>query len=229
MTTPSASPPPSASPRPAASALPGAPVLPAAFWLLPSAADAGHLQGLIDTLAKAHAGPTFEPHLTLHVAECPAGTDIERVLDLLASRHAPLELQALATGHSAAYYKAVFANISLDGADGARLTALRRDLVGQLPACGGSRRDGAPPASGAAAPAQPDVGETPAPYHFLPHLSLLYGELPAELRNGLAERYDLQARKLRFDRIAAVRPAPGHRDLSRVAHWEVYGHRQLKG
>ena len=177
--------------------------VPAAFWLLPCAADAARLQAMIDALAAAHAAPVFEPHLTLHVAECPAQLDIETVLGTIAERHPPLALAALATGHSEAYYKALYLSVSGELQDGPALVALRRDLVGQL----------------AAADA----------YDFQPHLSLLYGQFPAQRRTELAVDHDLHGHTLRFDRIAAVRPVPGRRDLSRVSHWQVYGHRRLRG
>ena len=177
--------------------------VPAAFWLLPCEADAKHLRALIDALASTHGAPTFEPHLTLHVAECPVEADIGEVLGRVADRHAGLALAALATDHSEAYYKALFVNVSRELQDGPGLDALRRDLVDRLPVVGTS-------------------------YPFHPHVSLLYGELTTQARSALASRHDLQGRTLRFDRIAAVRPATGHRDLARVAHWEVYGHRRLR-
>jgi hypothetical protein len=176
--------------------------VPAAFWLLPCAADAARLQAMIDKLARTHVAPVFEPHVTLHVADCPARLDIEALLATVAERHASLALATLATGHSDAYYKALYLGMSCELQDGPGLMALRRDLVTQL-AAGGS-------------------------YDFQPHVSLLYGQYPPQQRAALARDHDLHGQTLRFDRIAAVRPAPGHHDLSRVSHWQVYGHRTLR-
>ena len=176
--------------------------VPAAFWLLPCAADAARLQAMIDALATTHAAPVFEPHVTLHVAECPAQLDIEALLAELADRHASLALATLATGHSDAYYKALYLGMSCELQDGPGLMALRRDLVALLAVAG--------------------------TYEFQPHVSLLYGQFPSQQRAELARDHDLHGCTLRFDRIAAVRPAPGHHDLSRVSHWQVYGHRQLR-
>jgi len=202
--------------------------VPAAFWLLPCASDGRRLQEIIDTLALAHRAPPFEPHVTLHVTGCPANVDIEGVLGRLAAGHAALTLTTLATGHSETYYQALFVNVSCELQDGPGLVALRRDLVGQLldawSAPTGPREDGRRAAAGRRA----DVAHELATYAFHPHVSLLYGELPEQSRAGLALHHDLHGQTLRFDRIAAVRPAPGHRDLARVANWEVYGHRCLR-
>ena len=203
-------------------------LVPAAFWLLPCAADTRRLQEIIDTLALAHGAPPFEPHVTLHVTACPADVDIEGVLARLADQHAALTLAALATDHSEAYYKALFVNLSCELEDGPGLLALRRELVGQL--LDAWRAPAEPMKNGTPAPAGPraDAARELATYAFQPHVSLLYGDLPGQSRAGLASHHDLHGRTLRFDRIAAVRPAPGHRDLTRVAHWEVYGHRRLR-
>ena len=68
-----------------------------------------------------------------------------------------------------------------------------------------------------------------AAYEFLPHLSLLYGELPQALRLELAAGNDVKGRAMRFDRVAAVKPRAGFTDLSGVERWQVFGHRRLDG
>jgi hypothetical protein len=208
--------------------------LPAAFWLLPCPDDGHRLQTLIDQLADAHGTPRFEPHVTLHVTTLPTTLDIESALAQAAEQHSPLALSALATGHLNVYYKALFVNLSCEMQDGPGLVTLRRNLVA-------ASMSGAPPVvatSGALArgtavrvPAlKPSaIDHELAGYRFDPHLSLLYGDLPASTRAELASTHDLHGHTLRFDRIAAVRPAPGRSDLSCVADWDVYGYRRLQG
>jgi hypothetical protein len=200
---------------------------PAAFWLLPCPADADRLREIIHSLARAHGTPVFDPHVTLYVTECPAAADIDGVLARVAQTQPPLALAALATGHSDAYYKALFVEVSCELQDGPGLATLRGVLIGELVAAGNDAipeeelRRQPPPA------AQSSASAAPASYPFHPHVSLLYGQLPARLRAELASLHDLHGHTLRFDRIAAVRPAPGHHDLAKVSHWEVYGHRRL--
>lgn len=189
-------------------------MVPAAFWLLPCPDDALRLQAIIDRLATTHAGPPFEPHVTLHVTALPAAADVDGALARVAERHAPLALAALATGHSENYFKALFVNLSGELQDGPGLADLRRDLVSELTAAGAGMHPEAQASDG---------------YRFDPHVSLLYGELTAATRAELASAQDLHGHTLRFDRIAAVRPAAGRRDLARVADWDVHGHRRLQG
>jgi Cyclic phosphodiesterase-like protein len=202
-------------------------IAPAAFWLLPCTADADRLREVILSLARAHGSPAFEPHVTLHVAECPAAADIEGVLARVAQTQPPLALAALATGHSDAYYKALFVEVSCELQDGPGLVTLRRALVGQLVAAGDDAIPEPEPRRRLTPAAQSGTSAAPASYPFHPHVSLLYGELPARLRAELASHHDLHGHTFRFDRIAAVRPAPDHHDLAKVSHWEVYGHRRL--
>ena len=176
-----------------------------AFWLLPAEQDAGWLQTRIGKLAARHGGPAFEPHVTLHVGAQSVDLAIEPLLAAQARRAEPLELQCTDTSHSDAYYKALFVRLAADRADGPGLTALRQGLLDALDA----------------------AGAPPSDYAFDPHLSLLYGCFAAATRHELAGAEQLPGRRIRFDRLAAVRPAPGSVDLERVADWEIFGHCRL--
>ncbi len=181
-------------------------LVPVAFWLLPAPPDASWLQNHLQALATRHGGPAFEPHVTLHVGTRPAGLAVEPILATVARQAGVLELECLETAHSAAYYKALFAPlVEAPAPAGAGLPALRARLLDAL------ARAGAPDSD----------------YVLAPHLSLLYGTFDAALRHDLAGSQSLLGRRIRFDRIAAVRPAPGSVDLARVADWEVFGHCRL--
>ncbi len=206
---------------------------PVAFWLLPGVADAASLQARIRDLARDNGTDDFEPHVTLHADSCCSEADLEAVLRKVAAAAAPLTLGALATADSAVYFKALYVDFHVDidvdvagkGLDAAPLLALRRRLVGEVLQARASRQDNA----ALTPPAPRDLEQALAGYTFLPHLSLLYGNLPPPLRRRLAAANDLRGRSIRFDRIAAVRPAAGHADLSKVSNWEVFGHQRLGG
>jgi 2'-5' RNA ligase len=207
---------------------------PVSFWLLPAASDAQWLQALVDSLAQQHGAPPFEPHITLHAAACPRDADLhlQAVMDETARSCNALSLTALATGESAAYFKTLFVNFPVDGQDGERLVELRRRLVTALVAGSGERET----AQGPSTTSLPIERETAADsferemaaYSFLPHLSLLYADVSPSLRSALAQQNNHQGRRFAFDRIAAVRPASGHADLSQVANWEVFARRTLR-
>lgn len=201
--------------------------MPIAFWLLPGEEDARWLRDRIDALAVKHEGPTFDPHVTLHVGRCAPHTDVEAVLGRLARRDpiVALTLAALLTRESEARFKALFFDIATDRLDGAGLLELRRCLVEELlkadTSTPESARDEKEPLPRSA------LEQALASYEFLPHLSLLYGVLPRPIREGLARQNDVQGRSITFDRVAAVRPAAGFADLSGVERWHVFGHRRL--
>ncbi len=180
-------------------------ILPVAFWLLPADADAEWLRACMRPLAARCGSPAFEPHVTLHVGTRSGDLAIEPLLAALARRAGPLALDCAQTCHSAAYYKALYLRLDANRADGPALAGLRQALVDALEAAGAPRSD----------------------YRFDPHLSLLYGSLDAALREQLAASHPLSGRRIRFDRVAAVRPAPGSTDLARVSDWEVFGHCRL--
>ncbi len=188
-----------------------------AFWLIPGAADHGWLSVRIAGLAARHGGPVFEPHTTLHVGPVAAGCDVDLLLAAFAARWPPIELEAGPTGQSDVYFKALFSELRADRQDGPILAAMQQAIAS---ACLSDETGEHVPEA---------IRHALAGYPLQPHLSLLYGCLPSQLRERLARDEDLRGRALRFDTIAAVRPIPGHADLSRVAHWDVFGHRRLTG
>lgn len=204
-----------------------APPVRVSFWLLPGAADERWLQEVVSDLARRHAGPVFEPHVTLHSSNCAPTIDIEGILGRLAARCPVLNLEALATAESDVYYRTLFVDIAKDRLDGERMLGLRRQLVLALRdahAAVGQQAEGAS-AAGAAQESEQVLSSD----GFRPHLSLLYGNLAQPERAALTQQNDFRGRSIVFDRVCAVRPAPGYADMSQVSHWEVFGHRTLKG
>ena len=203
------------------------PVVPVSFWLVPAAADERWLQGVVSDLARRHGGPVFEPHVTLHSARCARTIDIEAILGRLAAQCPALNLEALATAESDVYYRTLFVDIAKDKLDGERMLGLRRQLVRALH---DAHRGDAQDAEGAsAAGTGHELQQALSSHGFRPHLSLLYGNLAQPQRAALAQQNDFRERSIVFDRICAVRPAPGLADMSQVSHWEVFGHRTLSG
>ena len=200
--------------------------IPTALWLMPCADDTQWLQEVIRGLTQRHGGPIFESHITLHVGECRQGVDARRAISEIAVLWPSLNLVVRATGQSEAYYRSLYLEIADDRSDGAHLGRLRRQLVVALQDSGdgiSNEAQGRDSALGTAT----DLDHALSSYDFRPHLSLLYGKLSQALRAALARQNDFSGRGIRFDRIAAVRPAPGRPDLAEVADWEVFGHRRL--
>ena len=197
---------------------------PIAFWLIPAAPDHAELTVRMTELARRHEAPRFEPHVTLHVDTAAADCDVTALLATVAATVAPISLQAGATGHSAHYFRTLFIDFTAasanvhDGIDA--IGVLQHRLATALWSTGGTAGDRHD---------REAADKAIARYPLEPHLSLLYARLDEAQRAALAEDAGFAGRRLRFDTLAAVRPAPGFSDMAEVARWDVFGHCQLRG
>jgi 2'-5' RNA ligase len=178
-----------------------------AFWLLPGEPSMRAIAQTVDELARRYDAPRFTPHVTLHVDRAAPHADLAGLLDEVAARFAPFEMRAGPTGHSPQLFKTLF--VTLSGGD----------IVGLAGALAAGMRRWRPTAAEDTEPA--------ATYRLEPHLSLLYKKLSDAERETLAARHCRNGEFLYFDRIAAVTPVPGVRDLSRVEDWVVLPPRLL--
>ena len=185
--------------------------LPFAVWLLPDPASARRWQTTIDRLAAGHDAPVFAAHVTLHVGTLPALLDPMPALRDVASRAAPLVLEAAPSEESDSFYKTLYVPFRGPASALEALASLREALVGAWTAAErlpGSAHDAA-------------VDAALAGYDLAPHLSLLYARLDGPDRLALAKAHDAAGAVVRFDRLAVVTPRPGARDLATVDRWQV--------
>jgi hypothetical protein len=191
---------------------------PLAVWLLPSETDAPRWQATIDDLAHRHGSPPFAAHVTVHVGSCAAGCDPVPALQAAAARARAITLEAAATDASANYFKTLFVPLPGPAEGRALLERLRRQLVIAWLA------------SGSGTPAtEPVIAAMLAAYKLEPHLSLLYARIDPAARAALARAHDTAGSAIHFDRLAFVKPGPGHDDLAEVDGWQVFGHCRLGG
>lgn len=167
---------------------------PIAFWLIPAQPQLDAFRALISALAREHDAPVFEPHVTLHAGVRTAGDDIAKLLHRVAAANEPIALVAGNTSHSAALFRTLFVELNDAGIRDAGIRALRCQLQAGL------RRF--------------------SEYALAPHLSLLYKAMPAESRAALAERHVYAGQCIVFDKVAAVRPAPGQSDWMDIRMWD---------
>jgi 2'-5' RNA ligase superfamily protein len=183
--------------------------VPVAFWLLPGEPSMRAIAQSVDELARRYDAPRFTPHVTLHVDRVVPHADLAGLLDEAAARFAPFEMRAGPAGHSPLLFKTLF--MTLSGGD---IISLAAALAA------GVRRWRLAPHK---------CNEPAAAYRLEPHLSLLYKKLSDAERAMLAAQHYHNGESLYFDRIAAVTPALGARDLSRVEDWLVSPPRLLFG
>lgn len=164
------------------------------LWLVPEGAWQARLARLIETLARRLGTPAFEPHVTLL-----GGAPGEEAQALAASAGlaralAPLELRLTSLDALDEYFRCVFVHV-----------AESRELLAAHAA--------ARVAFGAAEPAA-----------FLPHLSLVYGDLsPAAKAPALREAEGAVGMRLLVRRLELVRTQGTPAEWRRLAGWGLAG------
>ena len=119
-----------------------------ALWLVPGGETYDELSALIRRLAKSHAAPVFEPHLTLlGTIATDDEEDALRRTHILASRVSPFEVHLTETRYMDEYYRCLF--LKAEPTDGLISANIDAKLA---------------------------MAEICTPSEFYPHLSLLYGE-----------------------------------------------------
>jgi 2'-5' RNA ligase len=139
-----------------------------ALWLIPEGGDAPiyqELATLIAKLAKHHGTPAFEPHVTLLGGLRAPVEELRAHAKSLAGDLAPFRVRLGHIFHLDEYYRALFVQVAETGE--------------VMDAFSRAREAMAPFLNTAAALELKGVREP------MPHLSLLYGELPAALKEGI--------------------------------------------
>lgn len=125
------------------------------LWLMPPANLRERYARIIRRLAAAYDTPPFLPHVTL-LGELPGPPELVRArCTALAAQIAPYELRLTAIGYQDVFFRALFVRVDPTPP----VLAAYDRAVAQFPQ------------------------EQPAPY--MPHLSLLYGDFPAERKPSM--------------------------------------------
>lgn len=125
------------------------------LWLVPEGEAGARLRALIDRLALRHGTPAFEPHLTLLGGLEGPEAETRPPAGEVAARLRPFLVRLGALRHRDEYYRSLFA----EAQKSPELLSARRA-------------------------AEEAFGRAPDP-HFLPHVSLLYGDVPASAKEAL--------------------------------------------
>jgi 2'-5' RNA ligase len=162
-----------------------------ALWLLLPEPVETRLRGLIHALAQRHATPVFEPHITLLSGLAGAEAALGERSGALARRLPPMEIELGALAHTPAYFRCLFVRL----AESAPLKAAHRaacELFGVA-----EKED------------------------FLPHASLVYGELDCATKERILEelgrRLDLRGTVTRIALIDYRGPPPAWRRVGTFA------------
>jgi 2'-5' RNA ligase len=167
-----------------------------ALWLLLPPAERARFGELIGTLAEQHGTPSFEPHITLLGGIDATQATAVAATAALARRIAPLHIRLAEIGQRESYFQCLFVH-AVPGPALLQAHRLAREAF--------ARRDDA---------------------EFLPHLSLVYGDLEQAQKAAIAAR--LGARldsEFRVEELALIcyRKGDQPQDWRRVAAFALRG------
>eukprot|EP00741_Cyanophora_paradoxa_P003281 tig00000691_g3189.t1 len=139
-------------------------------WFMPPAGEVqDRLRELMGEMRDAHGGPTFAPHITwlgsIETSQKMNEYDIAEKLKTICQRIPPQEIKLTAVKRQGEFFRCVLAEVDPTEPLVNAYKGIWKSFYGSLPA--------------------PE---------FYPHLSLLYGELSDEEKEGIVQRYASDAR-----------------------------------
>ena len=147
------------------------------IWLIPAPADAQYLQGIINNLAATYQAPVFNTHCTLYSPTDLPALEIKKILEQSANNMESFYVKKATISHTENIWKTIFIELL----SSPELEQLQQAVISQFP-----------------------KGQ---PYEFLPHISLLYKEIPDKKKEDIIR--NLQVKNyFKMDKIAAVRTGP---------------------
>ena len=153
------------------------------IWLTPAKVDAAYLQNIINELASVYRTLVFSPHMTLFSPVDTNVKELQSVITNVAQKITPLFVTMSGLNHTNNIWKTVF--IELEKSP--ELIQLQQKVVSKIP--------------------------DPNPYEFLPHISLIYKEMPDEKKEVIIRNLAVR-NSYKMDKIIVMRTGPN------VDQWE---------
>jgi len=147
------------------------------IWLIPAPADAQYLQGIINNLAATYQAPVFNTHCTLYSPTDLPALEIKKILEQSANNMESFYVKKATISHTENIWKTIFIELL----SSPELEQLQQAVISQFP-----------------------KGQ---PYEFLPHISLLYKEIPDKKKEDIIRNLQVK-NSFKMDKIAAMRTGP---------------------
>ena len=147
------------------------------IWLIPAPADAQYLQGIINNLAATYQAPVFNTHCTLYSPTDLPALEIKKILEQSAKNIKSFCVKKAAISHTENIWKTIFIELLKSP----ELEQLQQAVISQFP--------------------------NGQPYEFLPHISLLYKEIPDKKKEDIIRNLQVK-NSFKMNKIAAVRTGP---------------------
>ena len=147
------------------------------IWLIPAPEDVQYLQAIINNLAATYEAPVFDSHCTLYSPTDLPATEVKKILEQSANNMKSFYVKKATISHTENIWKTIF--IELLGSP--ELEQLQQAVISQFP-----------------------KGQ---PFEFIPHISLLYKEIPDKKKEDIIRNLQVK-NSFKMDKIAAVRTGP---------------------
>jgi putative hydrolase of the HAD superfamily len=169
------------------------------LFLTPCSADFDCLDTMIRELSAACGAAPFEPHVTVYSGIAADLEILKRGVTGAVRGIAPFSLKVAGIGFSLEYFKTLFVEFEE--------SSLLRGIHDRL---------------------KQRLGEDSG-YRLVPHLSLLYSEIPLAEKETLARRVVLNRSEILFDRIKIVAPRNPDQGWRDTGRWETMFTQRLGG
>lgn len=147
------------------------------IWLIPAPEDAQYLQAIINNLAATYQAPVFDTHCTLYSPTELPAAELNQILEQSANNMKSFYVKKATISHTENIWKTIFIELLRSP----ELEQLQQAVIRQFP-----------------------KGQ---PYEFLPHISLLYKEIPDKKKEDIIRNLQVK-NSFKMDKIAAVRTGP---------------------
>ena len=147
------------------------------IWLIPAPEDAQYLQAIINNLAATYQAPVFNTHCTLYSPTDLPAAEVKQILERSAKNMKSFYVKKATISHTENIWKTIFIELLRSP----ELEQLQQAVISQFP-----------------------KGQ---PYEFLPHISLLYKEIPDKKKEDIIRNLQVK-NSFKMDKIAAVRTGP---------------------
>ena len=147
------------------------------IWLIPAPEDAQYLQAIINNLAATYQAPVFNTHCTLYSPTDLPAAEVKKILERSAKNMKSFYVKKATISHTENIWKTIFIELLRSP----ELEQLQQAVISQFP-----------------------KGQ---PYEFLPHISLLYKEIPDKKKEDIIRNLQVK-NSFKMDKIAAVRTGP---------------------
>jgi putative hydrolase of the HAD superfamily len=167
------------------------------LFLTPSGADYEYAANLIRELCGKFDVPAFEPHVTIHSGELDDLEELKKLVSAAVSGIEPFYLHVRRVGCGGEYFRSLF----IEFEDAPELRVIYERMRAEIGSESG--------------------------YEPVPHLSLLYGDMPLREKEALAKRVVMDRSAIHFDQVKIVTPRNRKEGWRDTGQWQTLFHAGL--